>query len=126
MHYGSPQWYESYYSSLEDVLPGYSFVQTTNGYFGLAPTMATQGDKIYVILGCHVPMILRAKKDGNFAVVGHCYLKGHMEAKALLGQLPDGWRVVYFGSVEAGMWFAHEQTGIFTRNDPRLGSLPPN
>ncbi|KAF3920688.1 hypothetical protein ABW21_db0208641 [Orbilia brochopaga] len=124
MHYGAPQWYSQYYTSLEESLPSYGFMQTDKGYYGLAPGDAVPGDQIYVIPGCHVPLLLRQQDDETFKVIGHCYLHGFMEAEALLGPLPDGWSVVYDGTVEAGMWFLQEGKNIPTRMDPRLGALP--
>lgn len=47
-----------------------------------------------------------------------------MEAEALLGLLPDGWRVVFPGGVDAGMVFTDDRRRLYTRDDPRLGALP--
>jgi hypothetical protein len=107
--YAKPRWYSQYYINLESKLPASSFFKTSDGYFGLAPPMAQPGDQIQVVLGCSVPLILRARSDGNFCVVGHCYLQGYMEDVALLGPLPGGWRVAYREKVERGMWFLVEK-----------------
>lgn len=124
MHYGPPQWYSSYFGVLEEALPGYGFMETSEGFYGLAPEDAMPDDEVYVVLGCQVPLILRQNDDGEFAIVGHGYVQGYMEGEALLGRLPSGWRVVYQDVVENGMWFDHEDAPSYTRRDPRAGELP--
>jgi hypothetical protein len=51
-------------------------------------------------------------------------MQGCIEPEALLGPLPDGWRVVCFGRVDAGMVFADDEKRAYTRDDSRLGALP--
>ncbi|KAL6879465.1 hypothetical protein HDV57DRAFT_509950 [Trichoderma longibrachiatum] len=126
MHYGTPPWYLFFYIRLGDNLPGFSFGKLTNGHFGLLPPKAMPGDHVYTILGCPAPLVLRKQENGNFTVVGSCYLNDHMEAQALLGEVPDNYRVVFRdGDIEGGMWFLEVETMSASRIDPRLGSLPP-
>ena len=56
------------------------------GHFGLAPRTARAGDCIYVLLGCSLPMVLRPVEgavDGQFEVVGECYVEGYMNGEVV-------------------------------------------
>ena len=55
-------------------------VGTENGRMGLAAAAAQQGDKIAVLMGCGMPILLRRERDG-WIVVGECYLHGIMEGE---------------------------------------------
>jgi hypothetical protein len=57
---------------------------TIQGRIGLAPGGAEVGDKIAVLVGCDVPMVLRwvVSRDG-WLVVGECYLHGVMNGEAV-------------------------------------------
>jgi hypothetical protein len=46
---------------------------TKNGYLGLAPSSASQGDVIAVLLGCRSPTVLRPS-GSLYQVVGACYI----------------------------------------------------
>ncbi len=56
---------------------------TLDGFIGLVPTDAQQGDVVCLLLGCNVPMVLRAVEDRQYKVVGGCYLHGVMEGEAM-------------------------------------------
>ena len=56
---------------------------TLDGMLGFVPHDAQQGDSIFVLLGCNVPIILRAVGKGHHKVVGGCYLHGIMEGEAM-------------------------------------------
>jgi hypothetical protein len=55
-------------------------VGTENGRVGLAAAAAQKGDKIAVLMGCGMPILLRRERDG-WTVVGECYLYGIMEGE---------------------------------------------
>lgn len=64
------------------------FVFTTReGRLGLGPSTAEPGDKIVVLLGCDVPVLLRPLDEG-YRLVGECYVDGVMygEMTRELGQ----------------------------------------
>lgn len=62
------------------------------GHFGMAPWRVQKGDKICVLLGCSIPLVLRPRLDTNsYEVIGECYLHGFMNGE-VLGDL-DGERV---------------------------------
>jgi len=46
---------------------------TQEGYMGLAPPIAEQGDIICVLFGCETPFILRAEGD-HYLLLGSCYV----------------------------------------------------
>jgi hypothetical protein len=58
---------------------------TLQGYPGLVPIAAQPGDVVYILLGCNVPVVLRAIDDQHFKVIGCCYLQGFMEGEAMAG-----------------------------------------
>lgn len=55
---------------------------TKNGYIGLAPSPAQEGDLICVLLGCGVPVILRREGD-HYIFIGVCYTHGTMDGEAI-------------------------------------------
>jgi hypothetical protein len=109
---------------------GRSCFTTSEGYIGLAPLETKAGDIICVLLGCHVPMILRPNEEGRFSIVGECYCHGIMDGAVLLGPLPEGFEFV---KIFQQRWGAHYKAYIDRRNgkvqieDPRLTGhpLPP-
>ena len=44
------------------------------------------GDVVCVFLGCPTSVVLREADDGNFTVVGECYIHGMMEGEAIKWQ----------------------------------------
>ena len=55
---------------------------TKKGYLGLVPDVAKEADSIFVVLGAEVPFVLSGC-DGEYRLLGDCYLHGLMEGKAL-------------------------------------------
>ncbi|XXG99288.1 Thiosulfate sulfurtransferase rdl2, mitochondrial [Hypoxylon texense] len=104
-----------------------SFVVTSQGLLGLAPTHTSPGDLICVFLGCHMPMVVRPAESGHgFKVMGPCLLHGAMDGEAVLGALPRPWRVEFYrdGMGVAVPHFRDAATGRLAAEDPRLGPLP--
>lgn len=56
---------------------------TASGYIGLFPEHARTGDGVFVLKGCHVPVVLRSRRDDKFKFVGECYVHGIMEGEAV-------------------------------------------
>ncbi|KAH7089903.1 heterokaryon incompatibility protein-domain-containing protein [Paraphoma chrysanthemicola] len=54
--------------------------RTVKGYIGLGPPGMVEGDKICIIFGCKVPLLLR-EVDGNYILVGECYVFGMMQGE---------------------------------------------
>ncbi|KAF2677497.1 HET-domain-containing protein [Lentithecium fluviatile CBS 122367] len=60
------------------------FVTTSTGHFGMAPSVVRPGDRIFVIVGCSIPVILRKQEDRDeYEVVGECYVDGFMKGEAM-------------------------------------------
>jgi hypothetical protein len=63
---------------------------TSRGHIGMAPARAMKGDVVAIVLGCHIPVLLRTKDKPSYEVIGECYVDGYMEGKALLeGRKPE-------------------------------------
>ncbi|KAI1309263.1 HET-domain-containing protein [Xylaria venustula] len=99
---------------------------TSNGYVGRTTSQIQPGDDVFIILGCNSPMILRPTSDGEYTVVGSCYLHGAMEGEALLGTLPIPWKVKFLDD-ERGFnipKFCNGDSHEIREYDPRLDSIP--
>jgi hypothetical protein len=105
------------------------------------------GDFVCIALGCIFPVLLRPTLENNFEVIGDFFVHGIVEAESLLGPIPLPWRSFSFNN-ESGFgepWYhifdkreldvilhhSPDSRGIIkakypSREDPRLGSLPPN
>jgi hypothetical protein len=57
---------------------GRKFGITQDLRMGMFPSTAQTGDIIFAPLGADVPFALRAAKDGQFTLVGECYVHGVM------------------------------------------------
>jgi hypothetical protein len=72
-------------------------------------------------------MLLHMRSDGRYEVVGECYIQGLMDGEALLGLLPEPWKM-QIGPGSEGLWapgFLDQSTGILSHADPRLDALGP-
>jgi len=67
-------------------------------------------------------MVLRPTSEGNFKVIGPCFIFGLMEGEALLGEIPAPWTVQYLGLFDRN--FLNKETQEIITQDPRLASLP--
>jgi hypothetical protein len=72
-----------YDDRMKQVMRNRNLFYTSEGYLGLAPASATDGDKVCVLLGCNTPVILREKDDETYELVGAGYLHGFMHGEAL-------------------------------------------
>ncbi|KAH8671808.1 hypothetical protein BGZ60DRAFT_405968 [Tricladium varicosporioides] len=81
---------------------GRRFFITKKGYLGIGPKDTKVGDRVSVLLGLDVPLILRNRKEpsrGGWEVVGETYVQGIME-----GEVIEKWRI---GHLEAGKLVLH-------------------
>lgn len=60
-----------------------SFCRTTLDHFAWVPHSAESGDQIFIIRGSCIPYVLRPQPDGQFMLVGECWIQGYMEGEAL-------------------------------------------
>ncbi|KAL9943215.1 hypothetical protein D7B24_002947 [Verticillium nonalfalfae] len=124
-----------YVTQLIATCKGRSFFTTQEGYIGLGPKYTKPGDKVYVVLGCDVPLILRDRHSGGdranlpgepeFEVVGDSYVHGLMSGEALLGPLPNECQMVMDSDdpdePTRPMFIMGLGNGAFkTAHDPRL------
>ena len=100
---------------------------TKEGHIGLVPAAALDGDIVCEVLGCKSLLLLRSSPNGNYRVVGECYIHGLMKGEALLGPLPNVWKPAMILEEGVGYLagFYNVDTGERSFVDPRLGSLPP-
>ncbi|KAI0429111.1 HET-domain-containing protein [Xylaria sp. FL1042] len=99
---------------------------TDNGYIGSADTPIQPGDEVFIILGCDHPMILRPTSNGEYQVVGSCYIHGAMDGEVLLGELPYPWKIE-LEIDKRGNWmyiFQNSCLDEWREDDPRLDSIP--
>ena len=64
--------------------PGDGFITTDGGYLGLASAATLLHDKICILLGCNVPLILRRRGE-HHEIIGECYIHGIMRGEAMQG-----------------------------------------
>jgi hypothetical protein len=59
-----------------------TILSTESGRVGVGPSLVRPGDRIYIVLGCDHPLIMRPKGDGGLQVVGSCFIDGYMLGEA--------------------------------------------
>ncbi|PMD34954.1 HET-domain-containing protein [Hyaloscypha variabilis F] len=59
-----------------------NLITTENGFMGLVPLTAQEGDIIYLVPGCDTPLTLRRLNNNEFHFVGQCYVHGIMYGEA--------------------------------------------
>ena len=58
---------------------------------GLAPQRAEDGDQIWILTGCSVPVVLRGRgPSGKFELIGDCFVDGNMDGEACYNESEDG------------------------------------
>lgn len=56
---------------------------TVEGYFGIGPRTLYTGDRVCLLKGCALPLIVRPSEVGEpLQVVGECYIQGYMNGEA--------------------------------------------
>ncbi|KAK4214205.1 heterokaryon incompatibility protein-domain-containing protein [Rhypophila decipiens] len=61
---------------------------TSTGILGMAPRRARKGDLVCVLLGCNIPLVLRAdhRQEGDikkYTVIGEAYVDGYMNGESV-------------------------------------------
>ncbi|KAI0445124.1 heterokaryon incompatibility protein-domain-containing protein [Xylaria telfairii] len=109
-----------------EMLVGRRFFMCDNGFIGIGPGDIQYGDSICVLLGHENPVVLREQPDGNYSLVGICYLHGVSDGSALLGPLPKPWvvhRMLDAGQQYMVCKFFNSESGVLCDEDPRLEPL---
>ena len=65
-----------------NVLAWRRLITTNGGYLGLAPAATLPHDKICILAGCNVPLILRPRRE-HYEIIGECYIHGIMRGEAM-------------------------------------------
>lgn len=79
-----PRYDERRSASLLGPIDSRNLMATTRGYIGLIPDDAQTGDVVCVLLGGPTPYVLRPVGDGDYILVGECYVYGLMNGQALV------------------------------------------
>ena len=82
---------QPFIEACEPGVKGRRFCVTRDGYMGLVPTRAEKGDGICVFMGGAVPFVIHPTDNGQFRLVGECYVHGLMDGKALDMVLDVDW-----------------------------------
>ena len=80
-----------YMQDFDPQTQGKRFCVTRDGYMCLIPARAAKGDEICVFLGGSVPFVIRERDNGNYSLVGECYVHGLMDGEALDMVLDYDW-----------------------------------
>lgn len=125
---------DAFFKISRAMIGGRQLMFDTDGYIGIVPRLAREGDIICTLLGCHSPIVLRPAADyvesneGNmFHMVGECYVLGLTEGEGLLGPLPANIRRKFRSNADWGVYsyFENVLTGHESLEDPRLPSSLP-
>ena len=103
-----------------------NFFFTNEGYMGLAPDTAKVGDQVCIILGSSAPVLLRPTPNGQYEVIGECYVQSAMNLEPLFGHLPLEYNIVREYLEWSGSRFLkylNHTTGQRTDHDPRVPHL---
>jgi hypothetical protein len=56
---------------------------TSRGYLGLGPVAMLPGDRVVVLFGAELPLILRRDNEGYYQVIGEAYVHGVMDGEVM-------------------------------------------
>lgn len=107
-------------ATLQEFLPGRSFLKTRLGHLISASKHTMPGDFVYTILGFSNTVALRYA-PGGFYVVGPSYHPCFARAEAICGGFPEGWRAV-MDVGQPGPTFKKEGL-LWQKQDPRLAGI---
>ncbi|KAI1384614.1 HET-domain-containing protein [Hypoxylon trugodes] len=107
-------------------LDGLLIFQGGTSGIGIGSQLAKSGDEVCVIVGCNCPLLLRPISNGQYKLVGPCFVDDLKWGEAILGPSPKGIRPVFADTdtdshVPA---FMDSVSGAVSFEDPRLKSLP--
>jgi hypothetical protein len=110
---------------LQNIIQGRIFFTTSEGHMGLCRVFAEVGDYICVALGCHSPVVLHPLPGSKeFRIRGNCFIHGLMRGEALLGSLPEPWKIQTLEQLEGLLPLSYSDGNVVTHRDPRLPQLP--
>jgi hypothetical protein len=59
------------------------FVVLDSGHMGIVPNHAVVGDQVTILLGCSVPILIRAVDKAHTLVIGESYFHGVMDGESM-------------------------------------------
>ena len=107
-------------------IAGKTFVRCERGHIGIAPPATKATDKVCVLLGCRVPMILRPLVSGHYRLIGEGFVHGFSKGEAILGPLPKHIRVgkvIQNEAVGYAIGFINGLSNGVAFMDPRMKGL---
>ena len=85
MFESSPGIVFDFLSRVQSVIWGRRLATLDQGYVVLGPRSCEEGDSVFILYGCSVPVILRQIDDGNsYKFIGECYVHGMMDGEAIM------------------------------------------
>jgi Heterokaryon incompatibility protein (HET) len=73
---------------------GVRLMITSTGHIGWARERGQVGDRLYLLKGCSVPVLLRPRQQGGFLVVGDAWVYGFMAGEAVKDVEESAWTYV--------------------------------
>jgi hypothetical protein len=64
------------------IVKGRKFFISESGYMGIRPLALQEDDRICILLGCNIPMLIRKEGD-YYLLVGECFVWGLMDGEGL-------------------------------------------
>jgi hypothetical protein len=58
-------------------------IRTAKGWLGMGPSSLRVGDRVFVVPGANIPLIMRRLDPGHYQVVGEAYIHGIMHGEAV-------------------------------------------
>ena len=74
---------EDFVTAIESSLQFRTLFVTHTGYIGLGPLTMQPNDKVCVLLGCSVPVVIRTQAPNRHILIGECYMHGIMDGESL-------------------------------------------
>ncbi|OBT98355.1 hypothetical protein VE01_03036 [Pseudogymnoascus verrucosus] len=110
---------------------GHSLIVSHNGLIGKVGDgreMVRAGDMITTVLGRNSSLILRPAGDDAYVVITGALVPSLCDSVSILSPLPDGWKIKLIDDRDHPQpqpHYTNNATNETTREDPRLGPLPP-
>lgn len=87
---------DRYYSALDAACPNRKFCVTDKGHYGLVPQVCKTGDIVAMLRMSRMPLVLRATENGQYLLLGECYLDGFVWPEHTQRLEKEGRKVVTF------------------------------
>jgi hypothetical protein len=85
----NPHWTALEHSAGQACFERFVFT-TSGGYLGIGSSTIEPGDKVVVLLGCKVPVVLRPLDQGGYKLIGDSYVDGMMYGEMMMKVVGQG------------------------------------